>query len=80
MSCRAFTRRIEHQCLNFLFTKFPIEEIVFDYLETPQNGPTREFFAELLGEPAQLGWKLTRDFFFDKRPLLFHTVREALHG
>ena len=47
MSCRAFSRRIEHQCLKYLFEKLDADEIVFDYEVTPRNGPIQDFFAEL---------------------------------
>ena len=49
MSCRAFSRRIEYQCLNYLFETLGPDEIVFDYEETPRNGPLQDFLTELLG-------------------------------
>ena len=53
MSCRAFSRRIEHQCLNYLFEKLDVDEIVFEYEATPRNGPIQDFFAELLAGPTR---------------------------
>jgi FkbH-like protein len=77
MSCRAFSRRIEHQCLKYLFEKMAVEEIVFDYQPTPRNGPIQNFFAELLGEPAPPRFSLQRVLFQEKAPALFHRVVEV---
>ena len=52
MSCRAFSRRIEHQCLRYLFEKTGAEEAVLDYEATPRNGPMQDFLAETFGEAA----------------------------
>jgi FkbH-like protein len=77
MSCRAFSRRIEHQCLNYLFEKMAVDEIVFDYQSTPRNGPIQNFFVELLGERASPSLSLRRVLFHAKSPALFHRVIEA---
>ena len=47
MSCRAFARRIEHQCLNALFSKFEADKITFNFVKTPRNGPTAQFFSDV---------------------------------
>ncbi len=39
MSCRAFSRRIEFHCLQYLFDKFAVAEIVFELQATGRNGP-----------------------------------------
>jgi FkbH-like protein len=80
MSCRAFSRRIEHQSLKQLFEKFDAEEISFDYQATPRNGPLQEFFTELLGSPLTAGMRLSRAAFSEKSPSLFHRVEEAVNG
>ena len=49
MSCRAFSRRIEHQCLRQLFGRFGVDEISFDFERTPRNTPFEEFLTGLLG-------------------------------
>lgn len=49
MSCRAFSRRIEHRCLMELFAKFDVEEIELDYKKTDRNNPFSEFLTEVLG-------------------------------
>ena len=48
MSCRAFSRRIEHQCLKSLFERLATETLRFEFQETPRNGPLRDFFTTIL--------------------------------
>jgi FkbH-like protein len=79
MSCRAFSRRIEHQCLNYLLEKFGPDEIIFDYEATPRNGPLQEFFKELLGAPPVPGVSLSKELITMKLPHLFHKVTEAVN-
>jgi FkbH-like protein len=77
MSCRAFSRRIEHHSLKRLFEKFDADEAVFDFQATERNGPTQDFFLELAGEPPQPGLKISRASFLEKAPPLFHRVEES---
>jgi FkbH-like protein len=77
MSCRAFSRRIEHQCLKYLFEKLDADEIVFDYEVTPRNGPRQDFFAELLGGPPEPSLSVRKASFDVKVPALFHQVLEV---
>jgi FkbH-like protein len=77
MSCRAFSRRIEHHSLKRLFEKFDADEAVFDFQATERNGPTQDFFLELAGEPPQPGLKISRTSFLEKAPPLFHRVEES---
>jgi FkbH-like protein len=79
MSCRAFSRRIEHQCLKYLFEKMGVEEIVFDYAATPRNGPIQNFFAGLLQDPPPASPSLPKVSFSVKAPPLFHRVDEAVN-
>jgi FkbH-like protein len=76
MSCRAFSRRIEHHSLKRLFDKFDADEAVFDFQPTERNGPTQDFFLELVGDPPQPGLKISRASFQEKAPPLFHRVEE----
>ena len=80
MSCRAFSRRIEHQSLKQVFEKFDAEEIRFDYQSTVRNGPLQEFFSELLGSPLTADLRLSREAFAAKSPSLFHRVEEIVNG
>ena len=80
MSCRAFSRRIEYQCLKYLFEKFEVDEIVFDYHETDRNGPLQEFFSQIIGNQPAQHLKVSKTSFSNKSPLLFHQVEEAENG
>jgi len=51
MSCRAFSRGIEHRCLEELFARFDVDEIALDYLHTERNRPLSQFLTEILGTP-----------------------------
>src|SRR6185436_13410311 len=63
MSCRAFSRRVEHQCLRYLFEDIGADMIVFDYKPTLRNGPVQEFFAALLQGPPAENVCLSRELF-----------------
>jgi FkbH-like protein len=76
MSCRAFSRRIEHHTLKRILDKFDANEAVFDFQATERNGPTQDFFLELAGAPPQPGLKISRASFLEKAPPLFHRVEE----
>jgi FkbH-like protein len=80
MSCRAFSRRIEHHSLKHLFHKFSADEIAFDFQTTPRNGPTQDFFAEVTGSALQPGVKISQTAFLEKLPPLFHRVEEIQEG
>jgi len=77
MSCRAFSRRIEHQCLKYLFTKMGAHEIVFDFLATPRNGPIQDFLGQLLGCVPSPNSSLRSDSFYAKMPPLHQRVVEG---
>jgi FkbH-like protein len=74
MSCRAFSRRIEHQCVNHLFRKYNPSEISFDFKPTDRNGPLQEFFAELLGSAPSPPVTFSRTACLERLPKLFHRV------
>jgi len=77
MSCRAFSRRIEHQCLKYLFENTGVDEMVFDFEATPRNQPIQDFFAALFGGPASPSFSIDRASFDVKAPALFHRVVEV---
>jgi len=76
MSCRAFSRRIEHRCLRELFRRYRADEVVFDFAATPRNGPLHEFLAGLLGaEPApEALCRVSRVSFEERCPPLHQNV------
>lgn len=47
MSCRAFSRRIEHATMANLFERLDVETISLEFAATDRNGPMREFLASL---------------------------------
>ncbi|MEO8657196.1 MAG: HAD-IIIC family phosphatase [Bryobacteraceae bacterium] len=53
LSCRAFSRRIEHATLAHLFDRLGVEAIALDYAPTDRNGPVREFLAGLEISPKE---------------------------
>lgn len=79
MSCRAFSRRIEHQCLKFLFDHFDAKRIVFDYEATARNAPLTECLAGFLGAAPSHGVSLTREEFFARLPSLYHRTEVSTH-
>ncbi len=76
MSCRAFSRRIEHQTMRLLFESAGVKEIEFSFEPTAKNGPTQEFFASLLGEAPKAAFRLRKSQFDERCPALYHEVRE----
>ena len=59
MSCRAFSRRIEHRLLEILFERFETGEIRFQFEATPKNSPLREMFERFLDAPPENGFSLS---------------------
>jgi len=79
MSCRAFSRHIEHQFLKYLFEKYDADEIIVDFEETSRNGPLQEFLKPWLeGLPSQRQ-TISKDSFFEKAPHLYHRVEEDVY-
>jgi FkbH-like protein len=77
MSCRAFARRIEHQCLRTLFERFDAQEMEFAWQPTPKNGPASDFLNGLTGTQPSQTVKLSRTCFTAQCPALYHTVRST---
>jgi FkbH-like protein len=77
MSCRAFSRRIEHQCLKFLLNRLDLKEIFFQFTPTPKNGPLQDFFAAFLGTRPSAPFTLGRAQFDAACPPLYHRVKES---
>ena len=74
MSCRAFARRIEYQCLKLLFELGEADEISLDYQETARNGPVRDFLTQMRGTELTSPVLIKRADFENSCPALFHTV------
>jgi len=74
MSCRAFSRRIEHRSLEILFERFGAGEIRFRFQPTPKNSPLREMFEGFLDAPPEGDFALSRERFAQRVPALYHRV------
>jgi HAD superfamily phosphatase (TIGR01681 family) len=78
MSCRAFSRRVEHQCLAALFEQFEAQAAVLNFIATKKNGPLREFLEQLLSEPPKDGTvRIDRAAFTNQCPRLYHALQIA---
>lgn len=76
LSCRAFSRRIEHAVLNSLFQKTSRQQLLFEFQSTDRNSPLQNTFLELTGEKPQSGHVTLSQARFQKHcPLLFATVK-----
>lgn len=78
MSCRAFSRRIEHQTLAQIFRRLDADEILFDFKATSKNKPAGDFLAGLLGRAPEPDIALPRELFETKCPQLYHKIE--IHG
>jgi FkbH-like protein len=74
MSCRAFSRRIEHQCLRQLFEHFAVDRAILDFQSTPRNEPLRSFLVPIAGGlTSPLHIRCSR--FEEQCPKLYHRVQ-----
>jgi predicted enzyme involved in methoxymalonyl-ACP biosynthesis len=78
MSCRAFSRRIEHACLLHLFRKFDPKDAVMHFLPTPRNGPLQNFVAEIVGIVPEATFSISKQQFLDKSPPVYLEIQETL--
>jgi len=76
MSCRAFSRYIEHHTLDRLFEQFEVDELQFAFSATERNGPLQEFLTGISGALAAAPVRVTRHGFSEKGRVLPHTVIE----
>lgn len=77
MSCRAFGRRIEYQCLKAVLDRFPVQELVFEFSPTARNEYLQEFFERFLGQKPARRFTISRSLFLDKCPKLYHEVQTS---
>lgn len=78
MSCRAFSRHIEHRCLAELLARFHPDDVQFDYQQTERNKPLRIFLGEMLGSPPAPDCIATRSVLETHLDTVFHTP-EMIH-
>ena len=74
LSCRAFSRRIEHAMLEYIFEREEIDEICFHFRATERNTPLREFLEEMTGESLTGETSITRVQMAARKPALHLTV------
>lgn len=73
MSCRAFSRRIEHHTLKEIFDSTGAGALRLAYRHTERNGPLREFLGSLTALPAdECGVELDAATFRELCPPLYH--------
>jgi FkbH-like protein len=80
MSCRAFSRMIEYECICWLFDKLDVQEVEFDFLPTPRNTPMQNFLQRVLNARAEPHCRLTRKQFTENSPATAHAIEELLDG
>ena len=74
MSCRAFSRRVEHQCLRVLFDRFGLKDVAFNFAPTAKNGPLQDFLETLTGNKPSGTVAVTRPEFEAHCPPLYHRL------
>lgn len=80
MSCRAFSRLIEYECIRWLFAKLDVDEMEFDFLPTARNTPMQDFLQQIRGAPAGPGCHLSREQFLRNCPESSHVIEETANG
>lgn len=80
MSCRAFSRLIEYECLRWLFAKLDLEELEFDFVPTARNTPMQNFLQQVRNAPAEPHCHLSREQFMLNCPVSSHHVEESPNG
>jgi FkbH-like protein len=80
MSCRAFSRLIEYECLRWLFAKLNVDEMEFDFLPTTRNSPMRDFRQQIRNAPAEPPCHLSREKFLRNCPESSHVIEEPANG
>jgi FkbH-like protein len=80
MSCRAFSRLIEYECIRWLFDKLNVDEMEFDFLPTARNAPMRDFLQQFRNTPAEERCHLLRDRFLQNCPKSSHILEELSNG
>jgi FkbH-like protein len=75
MSCRAFSRRIEHQCLKILFDYFKAREVLLAFNPTLRNEPMQNFLGSICGPKLDGPVNISQHMFREKCPLLYHRVQ-----
>jgi FkbH-like protein len=76
MSCRAFSRFIEYECVRWLFAKLDVEELEFDFVPTARNTPMQNFLQQICNAPVEPHCRLSRAQFMQSCPASSYSVEE----
>ena len=74
LSCRAFSRRVEHRMLRALFDRFRADAISVAYTPTPRNKPVREFLSAFAAVGDGGPVRVTQERFAAACPSLYDEV------
>ncbi|HBB89373.1 MAG TPA: HAD family hydrolase [Blastocatellia bacterium] len=77
MSCRAFSRHIEHRCLDYLFESLQISELQLDFQATTRNRPMQEFLAKFVDGELSSPIIIPRATFMSRKPALAQRLNEG---
>src|SRR5581483_6747560 len=81
MSCRAFSRRIEHHTLEWLLTRLDCDRLELAFAPTERNSPLREFLSEFVELPLSAATvSLTRADWERGQTVLPHAIKESSNG
>ena len=75
MSCRAFSRKIEHHTLEFVFQQLKSASVRLAFRATERNQPLRQFFKSIGLRESDDGMLLSRDQLQGHPDRLPHEVR-----
>ena len=75
LSCRAFSRLIEHHTLAFLFNRYDAEAIVIEHQPTPRNSVSTDLLKEFADSVQPGDVVIRRDAFESRHPPLDAQVR-----
>jgi FkbH-like protein len=76
MSCRAFSRQIEHGCLLRVFQKFAAKEAAFDIVKTQRNQPIRDFLEGLFGGATPESSSISAEQLYRNCPSVYLQIQE----
>jgi predicted enzyme involved in methoxymalonyl-ACP biosynthesis len=80
MSCRAFSRFIEHDCLRWLFSMLDLDELEFDFVPTARNTPMQDFLQQIRNASPEPHCRLSRAEFIAAYPEFTHVVEEPANA
>jgi len=74
LSCRAFSRRIEHAMLQVLLDHFGVGRVSLTFATTERNGPMADFLASLKLDTRSVIISVCRKEFAAHCPRLYHKI------